>query len=87
MKQFYKDVIDFLKSEYSDGYEYNLDISRSVNSPDIIELRIKVGHGFVVKVTNNSMQYIYNLYRQGTFIEERNQYTWQKELVDMIEGS
>lgn len=86
MKQFYKDVIDFLKSEYSDGYEYNLDVSRSLYSPDIIELKIKIGHGFVVKITNNSMQYVYCLYRQGTFIEERNQYAWQKELVDMIEG-
>jgi hypothetical protein len=87
MKQFYKDVIDFLKSEYSDGYDYNLEVSRSINSADILELRIKIGHGFVVKITNSSMHHVYCLYRQGNFIEERNQYAWQKELIDMIEGS
>jgi hypothetical protein len=87
MKQFYKDVIEFLKSEYSDGYDYNLEVSRSINSTDILELRIKIGHGFVVKITNNSMHHVYYLYRQGSFIEERNQYAWQKELIDMIEGA
>ncbi len=87
MEQFYKDVIEFLQSEYNDDYVVNFEVSRAINSPDIIELKIKMGHGFVVKITNNSMYYIYWLYMQEQFYPERNQYRWQKELIDMIEGS
>jgi hypothetical protein len=87
MKQFYKDIIDFLKSEYSDGYEYNLEISRSIYATDAAELKIKIGPNLVIKITSNSMDYIYYLYKHGQFITERNLYLWQKELVDMIEGA
>jgi hypothetical protein len=33
------------------------------------------------------MNYFYELYKGNKFIKERNQYLWQKELIDLIEGS
>jgi hypothetical protein len=33
------------------------------------------------------MQYIFSWYINGAYMGERNQYRWQKELIDMIEGS
>ena len=87
MKQFYKDVIDFLKSEYNDAYEYRLEVNRSIKRPDEVELKIRICGTMVVLVGTESLQHIRSLYESEIFIEERNQYLWQKELIDLIEGS
>lgn len=87
MRQFCKDVIEFLESQYNDGYEYNVEYFRSLESPDEIEIRVKIGHGFVVRITSTGMNHIYSLYRMGEFCKEGDQYLWQKELIEAIEGS
>lgn len=87
MEQFCKDVLDFLQSEYNDAYEYDLEISRSLHSSDMAELKIKVSPGCKIKINNYCMQYLFSVYRSGNFIQERKQWQWQKELIDMIEGS
>jgi hypothetical protein len=33
------------------------------------------------------MNFIYMLYDKQGYLEDRKQYKWQKELIDMIEGS
>ena len=92
MEQFCKDVIDFLQSEYSDAYEYKLE--RHVALPPSlaqynlpkVELWIKLGCYYTLKIVNKNMQYLFNLYNSGEYIQERSMWRWQKELIDMIEG-
>lgn len=86
MNQFCIDVLEFLKSEYSDAYEYNMEVTHNIFGATA-ELSIRIGKSYTVKIGNTSMTYLYKLYRTGTFIKERGQWEWQKELVDIIEGS
>ena len=91
--RFCQDVIDFLEAEYNDAYEYKLE--KHVALPPSfapytfpkIELWVKFGPHYTLKIVNESMQYLFGLYREGVFIHERGQLAWQKELIDMIEGS
>jgi hypothetical protein len=87
MNQFCLDVIEFLTSEYNDGYEFNIEVTKSLNAEDQITLTIKFGRGYYVKADNRSMMFIYGCYRAGEFLEDRGVFRWQKELVDLIEGS
>lgn len=93
VQQFCKDVISFLESEYSDDYSFK--IKRRVTIPNIrgngfdttCELEIKVSPNYVIQVTTDKMQQIFDLYCSKEYLGYRNQYTWQKELIDIIEGS
>ena len=84
--QFCKEVLEFLKSEYSDAYEFNINLYEDQFRWQA-ELKIKSGN-FTRIISNCYMKYFYNLYLQDTsIIQERNQFKWQKELIDLIEGS
>lgn len=87
MNQFCKDVIAFLQSEYNDAYEYKLEISRSLFLEDLVELKIKMGPNYKIIINHHCMQYLFNVYRSGKYIQEQKQWQWQKELIDLIEGS
>lgn len=87
MNQFCLDVLEFLYSEYDDGYEFSLEKTKGLNTEDEVVLTIKIGRGYFIKANNRSMMFIYGCYRSGEYIGERNQYRWQKELIDIIEGS
>lgn len=87
MNQFCLDVMEFLTSEYNDGYEFNIEVTKSLNAEDQITLTIRMGRGYYIKADNRSMMFVYGCYRAGEYIGERNQYRWQKELIDIIEGS
>lgn len=90
--EFCEDVIKFLESEYNDSYRF--EVKRYVTIPcgliqgnnEKAELTIKFNNHYSLIVVNENMQYLFCRYRDGEFIEERNCYLWQKELVDMIEG-
>lgn len=93
MNRFCQDVIDFLNSEYSDAYDFKLEKRTtlpppfSYHYPPKLELSVKLDRCYTLKITNDSMQYLFSLYNSGEYIQERKQWRWQKELVDMIEGS
>lgn len=87
MNQFCLDVLEFLNSEYGDGYEYSIEKTKRLNAEDEIILTVKIGRGYFIKADNRSMMFVYGCYRSGEYIGERNQYRWQKELIGMIEGS
>ena len=87
MNQFCLDVLEFLNAEYGDGYEFSLEKTKSLNAEDEVILTIKIGRGYFIKADNRSMMFIYGCYRSCEFIKERGQYRWQKELIDIIEGS
>ena len=91
--RFCQDVIDFLQAEYNDAYEYRLEKHVALPpslAPYVfpkIELWVKFGPHYTLKIVSENMQYLFGLYNSGEYIQERGQWKWQKELVDMIEGS
>lgn len=93
MKQFCEEVLKFLESEYNDSYQFEMRIWTALPSGLIqgnnqkAELTIKMSPCYKLIVSNDSLQYLFCCYLTGEFIKERNQYRWQKELIDMIEGS
>lgn len=94
MEQFCKAVVDFLQSEYNDSYSFTVERRmplppslRGYGTEEKVELVIKVSPYYKLTIVDDSMHYLYRLYLSGEYIEERKQYLWQKELIDMIEGS
>ncbi len=93
MEQFCKAVVDFLQSEYNYGYSFS--IERYLALPpefrpfnkERIELKIDISPRYKITICDDSMRYLFKLFLEGEFLEDRKQYRWQKELVDMIEGS
>ena len=87
MKKFCEDVLEFLISEYNDYYQFFITCQTTIwDIDDDVELMIKVTPKYKIRISNDLMRYIFGLYLNGEFIHERNQYRWQKELIDMIEG-
>ena len=87
MKQFCEEVLRFLQSEYSDGYGFRLDLTNDLTCGEDAELVVYYGTSYRLIVSRNSMKYLFILWKEKTYIEERKQYAWQKELIDIIEGS
>jgi hypothetical protein len=93
MKQFCEEVLKYLKSEYDDSYQFEIKCwlcappCLGVPNNEKAELTIKMSPGYQYVITDKSMYYLFGCYRDGQYIGERNQYLWQKELIDMIEGS
>lgn len=87
MKQFCEEVLKFLRLEYDDSYQFEVECRIARPSiGEMAELTITMNPGYKLKIVNDSMQYIFGWYLSGDYIGERNQYRWQKELIDMIEG-
>ena len=87
MKQFCKDVLAFLESEYNDSYCFNIEYYSTLDrNKDSVKLIIESSPRYKTIIDDYAMFCIFGWYRSGDFIEERNQYRWQKELIDMIEG-
>jgi hypothetical protein len=88
MRKFCEDVLKFLKSEYNDSYDFNIEYTAALDHDnDSVKLIIKMCQSYVIKLDEAAMFFVYGWYKAGEHIEERNQYRWQKELIDMIEGS
>jgi hypothetical protein len=85
MKQFCKDLLDFLWSEYNDAYEFKLELRETMTSEQA-ELRIR-SDNYTRVIASCYMQYFYRVYLEKEYIQERKQFKWQKELIDLIEGS
>lgn len=93
MNQFCKDIIEFLESEYNDAYSFKLE--RYIALPPQFRPFNKERYSLIIDmslryrkiIVDDNIRYIYKLYQEAEYLEERKQYKWQKELVDMIEGS
>ena len=87
-------MLNFLRSEYDDSYKFEIErqttISMELMRGDAVngkvELIVSTSPCYKLRIVNDNMQHLFSLYRTGEFIEERGQYCWQKELIDMIEG-
>lgn len=91
MKQFCEEVLKFLRSEYNDSYRFDIECHVTVPADisschEYAKLTVTVTPGYKLVIVNASMQWLFSLYMTGDFIEERKQFRWQKELIDMIEG-
>lgn len=93
MGSFCEKVIDFLQSEYNDGYSFKIERYMALPpefrpfNKERIELKIDISPRYRITICDDSMRYLFKLYLEGEFLEDRKQYKWQKELLDMIEGS
>ena len=83
--QFCQEVLNFLRSEYQDSYTFEIEYYESPGHTETV-LKIK-NSGFIRTISDEYMCHFYTLYRLGKFLEDRGQYLWQKELVDLIEGN
>ena len=95
MEQFRKDILNFLESEYNDAYTFRFEVwagtPKLVNGKLKCEeqnnLRIKITPQYERYINDDGVKYILNFYNSKEYLEDRKQYRWQKELIDMIEGS
>lgn len=93
MGSFCEKVIDFLQSEYNDGYSFKIERYMALPpefrpfNKERIELKIDISPRYRITICDDSVRYLFKLYLEGEFLEDRKQYKWQKELIDMIEGS
>jgi hypothetical protein len=74
IKQFCKDVLKFLKSEYSDSYTFEIELTEQRYSC-VAELKIKT-QGFTRIIHSSYLNYFFELYRHQDYIEERKQFKW-----------
>ena len=88
VKQLAKEVLEFLNSQYDKNtFTFRFDVSYSFDGEEEIWLNVCDKDGKVIKViTSNFLKYIFNI-RPMEYIEERQMWLWQKELIDEIEGS
>ena len=92
MRNFCNEVIKYLESEYDDSYQFEARVWTALpnglinGTNEKAELIIKMSPHYRLIISNESMFYLLGWYLSGEYIGERNQYRWQKELIDMIEG-
>lgn len=89
MENFCYELIKFLESEYPDYYTFKLEKNVILQNFELSEfiLTINITSKYKLVINEDSLRYIYNLYVGGEYIKERELYVWQKELIDIIEGS
>ena len=88
VKQLAKEVLEFLEAQYGrNTFDFKFNVSYSFDADEEIWLNIYAKDGEVFKViTNDFLKSIFNI-RPMEYIEEREMWLWQKELIDEIEGS
>jgi hypothetical protein len=88
VRQFCEAVLKFLESEYSDAYQFSIEYHSELDhDKDTVNLIIEMNSRYKTIIGYDAMFFIYGWYRSGVYMEERSQYRWQKELIDLIEGS
>ena len=90
--QFLEDVEVFLHSQYPEEYEF--ETKSYIALPPQFAPFNKTRMELVINskpykkiIVNENMQKIYEMYKTGYYYPERGEFEWQKELIDMIEGS
>ena len=80
MGNFCKSVIDFLQSEYNDGYSFKIERYMALHpefrpfNKERIELKIDISPMYKITICDDSMRYLFKLYLEGEFLEDRKQY-------------
>lgn len=93
MIEFCNKVKHFLESQYDDTYQFEVERYIALpNKPapfnkERVTIKVKYDNFHSRTIVDNNVQHLYNLYKSGYYYPERGEFAWQKELIDMIEGS
>ena len=88
MIKFCEKVLKFLQCEYLDNYKFEVEVCKSIKVPTkSMSLKITIMPGYVVKITDDYMKYLFEVYLENKLVPETNQYLWQKELLNIIEDN
>lgn len=90
MIEFCNKVKQFLESQYDDTYQF--EVERYIALPNEFAPFNKERATLKIWCNNflsrtYSIEHLYRLYELGYYYPERGEFAWQKELIDMIEGS
>ena len=73
---------EYLRTEYNEHYDFE-----PFSSGKELFLLIKYDGMLCRIILMDNLRIVYLMWLDKSIIRERNQYTWQKELIDIIEGS
>lgn len=89
--QFIKIVKEFLNNQYNDSYKFKVErhiaLSNKFAPFNKERIILKIFYKDEKIPIVHHIEHIYNAYKNGYFYPERGEFEWQKELIDMIEGS
>lgn len=79
----------YLESEYKYEFSYTQDIHVENNNFNdcALEIQCKDNGKLIKTIPNNIIQNVYKLWCNRERVIGRLLYTWQKEIIDYIEGS
>ena len=84
IKQLAETVLEFLSSQYF--YKFVFVVKYILGEGETLQLEVRDYDDKLIKVISNDfLRFIFSL--EQDYIEERQMFTWQKELIDEIEGS
>lgn len=89
--QFIKRVREFLNNQYNDSYKFKVERHIALSNKfapfnkERIVLKIFYKDDKIPII--HHIEHLYRLYELGYYYPERGEFAWQKELIDMIEGS
>ena len=89
--QFIKRVKEFLDNQYNDSYEFKVErhiaLSNKFAPFNKERIILKIFYKDEKIPIVHHIEHLYRLYESGHYYPERGEFEWQKELIDMIEGS
>lgn len=89
--QFIKRVREFLNNQYNDSYKFKVErhiaLSNKFAPFNKERIILKIFYEDEKIPIVHHIEHLYRLYELGYYYPERGEFAWQKELIDMIEGS
>lgn len=89
--QFIKSVKEFLNNQYDDSYKFKVErhiaLSNKFAPFNKERIVLKIFYKDEKIPTIHNIEHLYRLYESCYYYPERGEFAWQKELIDMIEGS
>lgn len=85
---FCKTALEFLQSKYGDAYSFKIDCvyERSDQWRPTCELSIKISPSYTIRITDDYLYHLYNLYETKVCNITLNLYLWQVKLIEIVEG-
>lgn len=82
------ECVKYLHTQYPDSYTFEIEAYTGLEYDESFG-KMKIFHKgtYIKEIEDSLMQNIFFQWLRPTYIQERQQYDWQKELVDLIEGS
>lgn len=86
MEKFYKELDSFIRTTYSDHFHCEWEIDSRLEMFTKEKLHIYYDDKYLRTISSRDIEHLLFLFAGGEYIEERQMYLWQKELVDILEG-